>query len=409
MLKAFLPPSNIMSGNTSLPPIGCLYKTILHVYPSPFTHESRILREARALVEERVSMSVVFHGIHSPGLPESERPFESFTVKRHKLLASNLPRSMPTKILRFIEWYFRILPACLKKDVSAVHCHGLSTLPIGVFMKIVRPSIFFVYDAHECETETITATPARKYFGRLVERIAFRYVDTFFVVSQSILDWYKRNFGVVNISLLRNIPETPPATVQKLDRGFLRRKLGLNDEDRIFLYQGILTRGRGVELLLEAFSKAPRNCCLVMLGNGPLEAKVKELSVKHPNILHLSAVPPDELPKYTVGADIGLCLIEKVSLSYYYCLPNKLFEYLQCGVPVLGSDFPEISRVLSDTNSGWAISTQIGVLAQFLLGLTAGEITEKKYAAAAAGAMYSWGNERKVLLAEYRKFASHSQ
>jgi len=63
-------------------------------------------------------------------------------------------------------------------------------------------------------------------------------------------------------------------------------------------------------------------------------------------------VPLEELPLYTASADVGLCLIENLGYSYYLSLPNKLFQYIMAGVPVLASDFPEIGRIVRETGVG---------------------------------------------------------
>jgi glycosyltransferase involved in cell wall biosynthesis len=59
-----------------------------------------------------------------------------------------------------------------------------------------------------------------------------------------------------------------------------------------------------------------------------------------------------ELINYTAGADIGVSLIENISKSYYYALPNKLFEYIMSNIPVLISDLPQMKKIVDDYNVG---------------------------------------------------------
>jgi glycosyltransferase involved in cell wall biosynthesis len=64
------------------------------------------------------------------------------------------------------------------------------------------------------------------------------------------------------------------------------------------------------------------------------------------------AVPHEKVVSIAKSADIGLCLIQNVCLSYYYCLPNKLFEYCFAEIPILASDFPDISQTVNKYNLG---------------------------------------------------------
>ncbi|MCB0731157.1 MAG: glycosyltransferase, partial [Ignavibacteriae bacterium] len=66
----------------------------------------------------------------------------------------------------------------------------------------------------------------------------------------------------------------------------------------------------------------------------------------------IGAVNHSELLNYTAGADIGLALIENISISYYYALPNKLFEYIMAGIPIFASNLPQMKKVIDEYNVG---------------------------------------------------------
>jgi glycosyltransferase involved in cell wall biosynthesis len=66
----------------------------------------------------------------------------------------------------------------------------------------------------------------------------------------------------------------------------------------------------------------------------------------------LGKISGDHLYEYTPSADIGLCLLENMGLNYYFSLPNRIFDYLQAGVPVLASRFPEIVNIVEKYNTG---------------------------------------------------------
>jgi glycosyltransferase involved in cell wall biosynthesis len=133
---------------------------------------------------------------------------------------------------------------------------------------------------------------------------------------------------------------------------YFHEKFGLSADALVFVYVGMLSSGRGIEICLDAFATGPKNAHVVFIGFGALERTIVEYSSLHTNIHFHQAVPHDQVVPLVRSADYGLCLIEKASLSDYYCLPNKLFEYCFARVPVLASGFPEISRVVEQYSLG---------------------------------------------------------
>ena len=142
----------------------------------------------------------------------------------------------------------------------------------------------------------------------------------------------------------------------------MRRHFELNQSDTIFIYQGLLSEGRGINLYIDAFKALPNNFILILMGYGPLEKVIKELSKDYKNIFFHPAVKPTEIIDVTSSADFGLCLIENYCLSYYYSLPNKLFEYTSSGIPVVCSSFPEMSELVMGNKIGWAIDPTVDEL-----------------------------------------------
>jgi glycosyltransferase involved in cell wall biosynthesis len=108
-----------------------------------------------------------------------------------------------------------------------------------------------------------------------------------------------------------------------------------------------------VEGTLEAFkSIEDPNMVIVFLGYGTLVDMVKDAASKHDNIYFHEAVSMLELMKYTAGADYGLSLIENICLSYYYSLPNKFFEYIMAGVPVIATNLHEMKKIIEEDGVG---------------------------------------------------------
>jgi glycosyltransferase involved in cell wall biosynthesis len=136
-----------------------------------------------------------------------------------------------------------------------------------------------------------------------------------------------------------------------------REQLGIREDQVILLYQGGLMAGRGVHLILDAFkARNDDKVVVVFMGYGELEADIKNAANEYDNIYFFPAVPPNVVLEYTSSADMGISLIENTCLSYYYCMPNKLFEYSMAGLPVLVSNMKDMSELVSQNSMGAVIS-----------------------------------------------------
>ena len=212
-----------------------------------------------------------------------------------------------------------------------------------------------VYDARERYPYVASTTnrPWVSWFWEMVERSHIRHVDAVFTVSKSIASHLAASYGISYPAVLYNAP--PLQDVPRSD--LLRRQLDLPAETAIVLHQGKIQNGRGCQLLMHAMQFVER-AVLVFLGDGPLrkalatEAKRLQLSDK---VFFLDPVPPMNLLETTASADIGVSLLEDTCLNHRYALPNKLFEYLMAGVPVLASDLPEMENVVAPHDVGCVV------------------------------------------------------
>jgi glycosyltransferase involved in cell wall biosynthesis len=169
----------------------------------------------------------------------------------------------------------------------------------------------------------------------------------------------------------------------------------------VFFYQGVLDHGRGVDTALAAFAQAPPDKHVVFLGFGPKSETIQEFSKRHANIHFLPAVPPHELRDYTRSGDVGLCLIEPVCLSYVYCMPNKLFEYLGSGVPALVTELPELTEVVSSGQCGWTVPNDVRELARVVCSITRQEAAERGLRGVEWTTHNTWAKEREILRSVY--------
>jgi glycosyltransferase involved in cell wall biosynthesis len=149
-----------------------------------------------------------------------------------------------------------------------------------------------------------------------------------------------------------NCPETwtPPTPRPDL----IREALAIPTETAVVLYQGIFTMDRGIEQAMEAILAVP-GAALVLMGYGAMldELTRRASSPPYTGRVHLlPAVPPEELLMWTASADALVMAIQPTTLNHRHTTPQKLFESLASGVPVVASDLPGMAAIVRATGAG---------------------------------------------------------
>ena len=330
---------------------------IANVVLNDFTRDNRVLKTSIALVEAGHEVTVV--ALHRNQLPRVEQHPAGFRIERVRIYIPGFRVLAPFK---WAELALRIALTYRKAD--AWHCNDAEAFGMGLLAKRMRSNLKLVYDCHEFESER-NGKPV--WLSKAVRRMETRHIgkaEEVIVVSPSIQAAYEARYkehGMRRISLVRNVPNARSGNAATHP---LRSNLGLQSDDFVAIYQGALTINRGIETLL---AMAPRlngsRIHLVFMGYGMLEPHVMEAVRQNANVHFQPAVPYEEVLDYTGDADVGLVSVKPVCLSYLYCLPNKLFESIQAGIPVLVNDLPDCvalieefdigARVANDTPEGW--------------------------------------------------------
>ena len=172
------------------------------------------------------------------------------------------------------------------------------------------------------------------------EERQLRNVDTVIVSGDLDADLVHERFSLASRPLV--LLNTPP--YKDVVESPLRKMCGLDTTTPLVIYQGVVHHGRGLAPFFRAMLLMP-DVQLAVMGDGPalteLQRHAAQIGVAD-RVHWLGSVPYDELHAYTCGADLGLCLIEPLSLSYEYALPNKLFEYMNARIPSIVSDLPAL-------------------------------------------------------------------
>ena len=374
---------------------------VLHISHTDITQDSRILKQIKVL-EDADELECCGIGLKS----EEEAVFGARNITS-KISSFNL-FIKPTKkfpgIVRIFLAFFSLLELTLrffskglKQKPDVVHCHDAICLISAVLIKKFSGCLL-VYDAHELESDRNGQTKLFSKITLRIEKSCWNSVDLFVTVSRSIDDWYQEKLGTKESIIVLNSPEVIDSR-GKADKSYLKTRFKITKKRPLFIYVGLLSEGRGVNLLLDLFSTEIKEADLVFLGYGELKNRVIEKAKQNNNIFFHPPVEHNKVVKIVRSADYGLCFIEEVSLSDFYCLPNKLFEYAFAGVYALASDFPEISNVVKRFRLGITVSLDRDDLKLEIMRI----VVERPKLKSSNLRELSWAYQGEVLLASYRE------
>jgi glycosyltransferase involved in cell wall biosynthesis len=333
-----------------------------------------------------------------------------YLVVYRRLRRSLLPLHRPSVFMRF---WRESAEAATAWRPDVVHAHDLNTLP-GAARVADTLGIPLVYDSHELwrrRNRHGELRPLGRTVDAVIERRLIRRCTAVITVSDSIARWLERTYRLrSDVVVLRNVPSrTRPS-----DAPSLRELASLDASARILVYTGRITSGRGIEEAIGALPMLDEAVHLVMLGYGPDEyvegllAQARALGVES-RVRLAGAVRSDQVSATAAQADAAIVAIQPTCLSYEYCLPNKLFEAIQAGLPVIASDLPDMTQVVSRYGVGesfvLADSAALAVAVRRVLA----DSERYRAAAAAAAEALCWENERSMLLEAYERLSASRQ
>jgi glycosyltransferase involved in cell wall biosynthesis len=212
-----------------------------------------------------------------------------------------------------------------------------------------------VYDSHEYFTGVpeIQKRPFVKWVWTTIEKSIFPHLKYVITVSNSIAVQYENEYGIRPVTI-RNCSKSSAGIT-----GYTRDELGINKDHLLLIFQGAgINIDRGGEELIKAIHLT-ENVSLFVIGSGDqlevMKRSVKELKISE-RVKFIPKLPREELIKYTKSADAGLSLDKDNNPNYRFSLPNKLFDYLSSGIPVIVSNLPEVSGIVNENDCGLIIS-----------------------------------------------------
>jgi len=296
--------------------------------------------------------------------------------------------------LFYAEYNKRLFFYLLFKKADVLLANDLDTLLANKTASRFK-SCELVYDSHEFFTEVpeLVNRPKVQKIWERIERRIFPKLKHIYTVNNSIAGLYKDRYNK-EIKVVRNVSRRyQPTNVPT------KEELGLPVDKRIIILQGAgINIDRGSEELLEAMNHLS-NFHLLIVGAGDVVPLLKDKAKGRTDVTFIGRKNYESMMEYTANADIGVSLDKDTNMNYRYSLPNKIFDYIHAGVPVLVSNLVEVRSIIDHYQVGSVIPShdpeQIAEsIRTFFLGLDQDDLSKKL---AAAANELNWDNETKVL------------
>lgn len=314
-------------------------KVIVSVTNDLFT-DQRVHKMCTLLADD-LSFQVLLIGRK---LKESKPLNRDYKTKRIRLLFNKGP-------LFYLEYNFRLFWILLFKKANVLVSNDLDTL-LANFLVARLKRTHLVYDTHEYFTGVpeLENNPFAKGVWEKIEKWIFPKLKHIITVNESIASLYRKKYQK-ELTVVRNIPPLRDITDCKVHK----EDLNLPAVTNIIILQGAgINIDRGAEEAVEAMQYV-RNSVLYIIGSGDVIDVLKQNTSNlglNDKVKFLPKMPYEKLMLYTMNADLGLTLDKNTNINYRYSLPNKLFDYIQAGIPVLSSNLVEIEKIINQYKIG---------------------------------------------------------
>lgn len=287
---------------------------------------------------------VVFNGFDwlTPG-------FE--TISKDEIKVDKLNKS-GTSLLFYIRFAVRLLKNLYKQKSDIIIAEDVYSLPFCTIISVLRRAKLF-YDSREVYTEipALNDKLLVKYLIKLIEGFCIKMTSLIYTTGRMDSEYIEKLYSLRKTEVLRNLPLYKKEILPDVE---FKERLKNNASFNL-VYQGIIVKGRGIEKYFEMLQYL-ENCGLVLLGGGEHEDYYKKLANQMnvaERVIFAGKIPQEKLLSYTACCDLGVSIIDADSLNSIYALPNKMFEYIMAGVPVLINNLPQMAEIINTYKVGF--------------------------------------------------------
>ena len=361
-------------------------KSVIVSVTNDLATDNRVNRSCSVL--QSLGFRVVLVGRKLKQSSEVSRPYE---CKRFRMLFK--------KGVFFYAFYnLRLFFYLLFHRVDLLFANDLDTLlPNYLVSKIKRVPL--IYDSHELFTEVpeLQNAPFKKAVWTKIEKRIIPKLKYCITVNESIAKIFEEKYKV-KFNSIRNVPERMPTNLSNT----INLENIPKDSFTVIIQGSGLNIDRGLEEAVEAMHLL-ENVHLLIVGNGDVIPKAKKMveNLKLENRVHFYGKRPyHELMKFTSLANCGLAIDKATNKNHQFALPNKVFDYIQAGTPIICMDLIEIKSLVIKYDIGIVIKDVLpSLIADAIRELQSNAPLLQTYKnnCEKAAEIEHWGNEKSKL------------
>jgi glycosyltransferase involved in cell wall biosynthesis len=321
--------------------------TVLMLLTNTYDPDPRVRQEALTLISMgyRVKLLAWDRDRKSPQF----QLMEGVEVERVHLMSRHGRGT--TQIFFYALLYLRMFRHGCKTPFDIVHCHDLDTLPLGYALgKIKRKPI--VYDSHESFMDMLDGS-VNPWMRRILiglENFLIRRVDLLITVGEKLRQFFadrgaRRTTVVGNWKIIEEYERTDEQNLR------MRRNLGIPPDAIVITCITQLLQNRMIEELVEAIKPFP-DVYAIVAGKGALEPLVRRWAAENPRVVYPGFIHASEVPDYTCASDVIYCGFDPFNPNARFVAPNKLYEALAAGKPLISPDVGEIGDLIRRAGCG---------------------------------------------------------
>jgi len=316
-------------------------KTVVIALKGNINYDARVQKFIRTLIDFGFEIKLIVWNwepiiFNHPRLDIIEANMSNYKIPRNPLIT----------FLLNIKFCYLISVKIKKIRPQFCHFNDLDTFISTLFLR-KNSKIKFIYDAHELFPEAQTE-PIKRTIWNILERIIIKKADAIIVPEINRAKYLCRKYSLKKEpSVINNFPNYTEVDSQIAKKQ--RRKLKLLNR-KIIIYQGIIGPARFIEKMLEALIFLPDEYVFLLIGisfknyQQKIKKHAKQAGIAHRVIFYSNVEPKNMLQILAIG-DVGLAFYGNATLNDYYCAPNKVFDYIMAGIPVVTNMTPSLNML----------------------------------------------------------------
>jgi len=315
---------------------------IFYLTIDPVEYRQRIQNQLK-LAQEIGLEATVF------SLGESDKSYDddrfNFKLYRIKIAFKKGP-------FRYIIFNVFAFLKLLLKPCEILHFRSIWVIPAVLCYRIFHQCIL-IYDANEffAGHKLFDESRRRKWFWLSFERLIIPYINTLLTVSEPLAGFYRQRYpSLKRIEVIRNLPS------KHFSEGSKYSGEKKSTQKTRLIFHGFFLPGRALPQIIKALAGLQDLAFEAQfIGDGILKTELME-SIKRYQLEEQIQIIPfvinEKLLPLISRADIGLSVIEPDCINRTYALPNKFFEFIMAGVPVLASNIPTLASYVESYQIG---------------------------------------------------------